>query len=129
MAGAETVPHIAVGLGATRRRSAFSVLVCRGCCCGTLRKHPGVDHDAQVDVLTRAAHHGGGHCRVVDCLDQCSASNLVVVRRHDGAPAVWLGGVLSAADTDAVADWLATGADTATMPNAVAARVVGRVNA
>jgi hypothetical protein len=103
--------------------------VCRGCCCGTLRKHPGVDHDAQVDVLTRAAHHGGGHCRVVDCLDQCSASNLVVVRRHDGAPAVWLGGVLSAADTDAVADWLATGADTATMPNAVAARVVGRVNA
>ncbi len=30
------------------------VTVCRGCCCGTLRKHPDVDHDAQLVDLTES---------------------------------------------------------------------------
>ena len=28
-----------------------TVTVCRDCCCGSARKHPRVDHDAQLDPL------------------------------------------------------------------------------
>ena len=94
--------------GAGRR---FTALVCRGCCCGTERKHPDVDHEAQVEVLAAAARAGGGHCRVVDCIDECWASNVVVVRRSGPhTPTVWLGGVLTIEQTAAVADWLSAGA-------------------
>ena len=107
----------------------FSVLVCRGCCCGTSRKHPDVDHEAQVAMLSSGAQQGGGRFRVVDCLDECSASNVVVVRRRDGHSAIWLGAVLSADDTAAVADWLARGAQVSAMSPAVTRRMMTRTSA
>jgi predicted metal-binding protein len=90
--------------------SALSVLVCRGCCCGTAAKHPLTDHDAQVDALRQTvARVPGARLRVVDCVDQCSRSNVVVVRRRDGGGSTWFGYVLSALDTKALAAWIEAG--------------------
>lgn len=96
------------------RPSSTTVLLCRGCCCGTAQKHPGVDHDAQEDALRAAAEeHPDVELRVVDCLDECDRSNVVVVRRG-GRPAkerdTWLGGVLTGKASDALAGWLTEGA-------------------
>lgn len=93
--------------GATHRLAADStarVLICRSCCCGTLRKHPKTDHEGQVAAISAVAR-----TRVVDCLGECAHSNVVVVRGGDGS-AVWLGGVNDTALTDAVCGWLAAGA-------------------
>lgn len=85
------------------------VTVCRGCCCGTRRKHPDVDHDRQLDIL-RAA----GSVRVSDCLNACDRSNVVVVQpatlaRPLGARPVWLGGVLDETSLSIVVEWIAAG--------------------
>jgi hypothetical protein len=79
------------------------VLVCRGCCCGTERKHPDVDHDAQLTAL-----QGVAQVRVVDCVDECSQSNVVIVRPGDGR-SIWLGRILDERVTAALCDWLADG--------------------
>lgn len=84
-----------------------SVLVCRGCCCGT-GKHPDVDHDGQLRRLGEATGVAGARLHVVDCLGPCERSNVVVVRR--GATRHWFGEVLDGSTTDALADWVATGA-------------------
>ena len=89
------------------------VRVCRDCCCGTERKHPGVDHDgllARLEVGTR------GRARVLRsaCLLACDESNVVVVtpsvagRRSGGRPA-WVRGVLDDATVDAITGWVALG--------------------
>lgn len=85
-----------------------SVLVCRGCCCGTT-KHPDVDHAGQVEVL-RASLPPGGKLWTVDCLGPCHASNVVVVRSAAGRS--WFGRVLSTGHTDALASWIQSGAQT-----------------
>lgn len=84
-----------------------SVLVCRDCCCGTARKHPDTDHDAQLAAI-RAA--GGAHHRVVvtRCLGVCEQSNVVVVRQRR-SPAVWLGGLTDESSTEALCAWLRNG--------------------
>lgn len=87
-----------------------TLTVCRGCCCGTTRKHPGTDHERQLDAL-RAA---GARVRVTDCLDACEHSNVVVVSpsregRLAGARPVWLSGVLREDDTEAVGEWVRSG--------------------
>lgn len=92
-----------------RSRRPLSVQACDGCCCGTARKHPGVDHAEQRERLQAAARHGGGRYRTVGCLDVCHASNVVVVRRPDGKR-VWFGRVLDAATLDALCDWIGRGA-------------------
>ncbi|WP_235564926.1 hypothetical protein [Modestobacter sp. Leaf380] len=84
--------------------------VCRGCCCGRTEKHPDVDHRAQLETLQRA----GARVRVVDCLDACERSNVVVVSptpagRAAGARPVWLGGVLDEETTAEVVQWVADG--------------------
>jgi hypothetical protein len=99
-----------VAISSPRDRGRFTVQVCRSCCCGTVRKHPDVDHDAQRSALASAAFAGGGTCRVVDCLDECHASNVVVLRHRDGRPAQWFGHVLRPEDTAALAAWIAGGA-------------------
>lgn len=101
-----------------RSHPAFRVLLCDGCCCGTERKHPDVDHAQQRTRLGHAARQGGGSVRTTGCLDRCSDSNVVVVRRSDG-PATWLGRVLDQDAERAVAAWLAAGADPAAMPASV----------
>jgi len=86
-----------------------SLTVCRDCCCGTARKHPGVDHRAQLERF-RAA----GRVRVSDCLDACAYSNVVVVSpspagRAAGAGPVWIFGVLDAETEDEVVAWVESG--------------------
>lgn len=89
---------------------ALSVLVRRGCCCGT-DKHPEVDHPAQVAAL-RDALPPDGRSRLweVDCLGPCERSNVVVVRA--AGTRTWFGGVLDSDDTGALAGWIAGGAAT-----------------
>ncbi len=99
-------------------KETTTLLVCRACCCGTVDKHPGTDHGAQLDALLDVAHHTPGLAvRVVDCLDECDRSNVVVVRRT-GLPRkerdLWLGGVLTPAATDALCAWARDGAAGAT---------------
>ncbi len=88
-------------------KSVQSVQVCDGCCCGTVRKHPDVDHATQRACIAEATEAGGGRFHVVGCLDQCHASNVVVVRR--GAQRIWLGQILAPAVTDELCTWLAAG--------------------
>jgi predicted metal-binding protein len=98
----------------SRRPPPTTVLLCRGCCCGTAAKHPDTDHLEQELALERAAaEHPDVELRVVDCLDECDRSNVVVVRRH-GRPAkerdTWLGGVVTGKASRALVDWVADGA-------------------
>jgi len=82
--------------------------VCRGCCCGTERKHPDVDHDAQLDRLSEAAS-ASVHVRSTGCLGPCADSNVIAVRLSGTRDRVWLGAMLSADATDALARWMADG--------------------
>jgi hypothetical protein len=97
-------------------------LVCRGCCCGTARKHPEIDHGAQIEALRRAL---GARLRVTDCLGPCDRSNVVVLRAR--APSgetrtTWLGGVLAPASTEALSAFLAARPPlSARLPGALAA--------
>jgi (2Fe-2S) ferredoxin len=103
----------------SRRRATPSlpagctVTVCRGCCCGTDRKHPGVDHAGQVPALVDGIG-GSGRVRVTDCLDACERSNVVVVGpspagRAAGARPVWLANVLHPETVAEVAEWVRAG--------------------
>jgi (2Fe-2S) ferredoxin len=90
-----------------------TVTVCRGCCCGTDRKHPGVDHNAQVDVLTTGIGDAG-QVRTSECLDACERSNVVVVGpspggRRAGARPVWLSGVLHPGTVAEIVEWVRQG--------------------
>jgi hypothetical protein len=99
------------------------VTVCRGCCCGTERKHPDTDHAAQLDALV-AGIGETGRVRISDCLDSCEYSNVVVVgpsadARRAGARPVWISGVL---DRRAVADivaWVRRGGPGVALPSDV----------
>lgn len=74
------------------------LVVCRGCCCGTAKKRPGVDHDDQLARL-RQLRDGEGRevpVRTSTCLGPCFQANVVVVQpsaagRHAGGRPVWLG--------------------------------------
>ncbi len=111
-----------VHLGPLRRGGHVSVSVCDGCCCGTTRKHPDLDHAEQRRRIAAAAQSAGGSCRVVGCVDECHASNVVVVRwPRSSHPALWLGGVLDESATAAVEMWLASGADPVQVPAEVRA--------
>jgi hypothetical protein len=89
------------------------VTVCRGCCCGTTRKHPEIDHDDQLRVL-RHELDGLAAVRVSDCLDACADSNVFVVQptpsaRTAGAKPVWVGGVLDERAMKDLISWVAGG--------------------
>lgn len=106
-----------------QRHSSVRVQVCDGCCCGTERKHPGIDHASIRNRIAAAADLAGGRMRVVDCIDECSQSNVVIVRpARDTSNRIWIGGVLDEATVDALCQWIAMGA-TETMPSEVASRV------
>lgn len=90
-----------------------TVTVCRDCCCGTIRKHPDVDHDAQLAAL-RDGIAEAGRLVVSPCLLACERSNVVVVApaaaaRVDGARPVWLAEVLTPDQTAAVVAWVRAG--------------------
>lgn len=97
------------------------VLLCRDCCCGRESKHPDVDHAAQRAALEALDDQAGRRgprirVRVVECLDECERSNVVVVRdfttqRSAGRRPtdVWLGGVLDRDATREVVAWVREG--------------------
>lgn len=90
-----------------------TVTVCRGCCCGSARKHPDVDHVAQLQRV-RDSLGPAARLRVSDCLDACERSNVMVVApspagRRAGARPVWLGDVLDDDTADDVAAWANNG--------------------
>ncbi len=91
------------------------VRVCRGCCCGRERKHRRPHHQGQLADLRDASAAGGGtRVLVADCLDRCDDSNVVLLRpsraaKRSGARPLWLGGVLTQAQTDLLAGWLRRG--------------------
>jgi hypothetical protein len=93
---------------------AALVTVCRGCCCGTRAKHPDTDHAGQLAALRAALSGTAVRLRIVECLDACEHSNVVIVspgasgRRAEGRP-VWLGGVLGRDPIEEIAAWAAAG--------------------
>lgn len=94
-------------------RTRPTVTVCRGCCCGTAKKHPRIDHDAQL-VELRDLVHGVADLRVTDCLGPCERSNVMVVSpsrdgRQGGGRSTWLGQVLDGEAGSAIAGWLRDG--------------------
>ena len=87
--------------------------MCRGCCCGTTRKHPDVDHDGIAEILERASGPEAELVRV-DCLWACDLSNVVVVNptaqaRRQGARPVWVTHVNTLELARAVAGWVRLG--------------------
>ncbi|BBY28772.1 (2Fe-2S) ferredoxin domain-containing protein [Mycolicibacterium sediminis] len=94
-------------------RSKPTVTVCRGWCCGTVKKHPTIDHEARLARL-RDLVEGIGNLRTSDCLGPCERSNVVVVspsapgHRAGGRPA-WLGYVLDTHTETDISDWLRDG--------------------
>jgi predicted metal-binding protein len=85
-----------------------TMLVCRGCCCGTTRKHPELDHGAQLARLREAAAAGGAKVIATDCLGPCDRSNVVVLRgpAADGCATVWIAQLLEDEATDLLAAFL-----------------------
>ncbi|GIJ48034.1 hypothetical protein Val02_49200 [Virgisporangium aliadipatigenens] len=91
-----------------------AVLVCRGCCCGTVAKHPDTDHEAHLARLHRAQEAGELTVRVTDCLNNCDNSNTVVVRpstagRRLGGRVTWFGEVLDTGLVEELVSWTAAG--------------------
>lgn len=56
------------------------VYVCRGCCCGTRKKHPHSDAKALERVAKRGAAAAGARYTKTKCLGPCGQGNIVVVR-------------------------------------------------
>lgn len=87
--------------------------MCRGCCCGTARKHPGVDHDAIVELIGRELD-GIAQVVTTECLWACDLSNVVVVNpsvegRRAGARPAWLTEVNSVERARSLATWVRNG--------------------
>jgi hypothetical protein len=91
------------------RHPPLRVLLCDDCCCGTERKHPGVDHRGFHARLSAAAVSAGGRSRRVDCLGVCERSNVVVVKTPS-AGAIWIGEVLDEQTVGALEAWIGAGA-------------------
>jgi (2Fe-2S) ferredoxin len=122
-------PPKSVHLAQRRRRGhapSTTVLVCRGCCCGTARKHPDVDHEAQL-AAWRAAARGDVTVRATGCLGPCSASNVVAVRLPGDDRRLWLGGLLDQDVTDLVTAWIGRGCPLP-LPPALASHQLGVVH-
>ena len=90
--------------------------VCRGCCCGTRKKVPGVDHKAQLARLSAIDDHSARRVpvRTSKCLGICFQANVVVVQpsqegRAAGGRPVWLGQMTEDKLLDAVDEWIFEG--------------------
>jgi (2Fe-2S) ferredoxin len=89
------------------------VRMCRGCCCGTERKHPDVNHDAIAAALEGSPGPAIEVVRV-ECLWACEHSNVVVVNpasqaRQSGSRPAWITEVNTVERAQAVADWVRAG--------------------
>ncbi|WP_105973932.1 hypothetical protein [Streptomyces geranii] len=102
-------------IGAARNRPC-TLIVCRGCCCGDPRKHPGYDHDWQLERLRAAATASAGRLavRTSDCLGPCDQANIIVVQpsgegRRRGGKAVWIGWSMGDDCTEEIIGWAEAG--------------------
>ncbi|MDX3114106.1 (2Fe-2S) ferredoxin domain-containing protein [Streptomyces scabiei] len=102
-------------IGAAARRPC-TLVVCRGCCCGVARKHPGFDHAWQLERLRAAAAASGGgfQVRTTDCLGPCDQANVVVVQpsadgRRAGGRATWVGFAMDDDCTQEILAWATAG--------------------
>ncbi|MFF5189179.1 (2Fe-2S) ferredoxin domain-containing protein [Streptomyces sp. NPDC000345] len=109
------VPRQRALIGAAVSRPC-TLVVCRGCCCGDARKHPGYDHDWQLERLVAAASDAGGafQVRTTDCLGPCDQANVVVVQpsaagRRAGGRATWVGFAMDDDCTEEILQWAAAG--------------------
>ncbi|MEV5340368.1 (2Fe-2S) ferredoxin domain-containing protein [Streptomyces sp. NPDC052676] len=107
-----------MGSGGTLRFAPrpCTLVVCRGCCCGNARKHPGTDHAWQLERLRAAAADSGGRftVRTTDCLGPCDQANVIVVQpsgagRRAGGRAVWVGFAMDDDSTEELLAWAAAG--------------------
>jgi (2Fe-2S) ferredoxin len=103
--------------------------VCGGCCCGTPRKHPDIDHDHHLDLLHELLGRQA-RIRVTDCLGYCAASNVITVTpsaagRQRGGRTAWFGFVLDEQVITELAEWvLAGGPGVATLPDTLELHLV-----
>ena len=74
------------------------IVLCRGCCCGSVAKRPHVDHAAALARLEAFAttHAQVAAVRTSECLGPCEQADVVVVRpspegRRRGGRPVWFG--------------------------------------
>ena len=95
------------------------VWVCRGCCCGTRKKHPGVDHKALERAARAGAEAAGVRYEVTDCLGPCGQGNIIVVRT--GGTTRWFRRMLDVESTVALLDAVATDAP---LPHALDRRLM-----
>ncbi|MGW0945310.1 (2Fe-2S) ferredoxin domain-containing protein [Streptomyces sp. NPDC002623] len=116
------VPAQRALIGAAASRPC-TLVVCRGCCCGDARKHPGFDHDRQLERLRSAAAASGGAfaVRTTDCLGPCDQANVVVVQpsaagRRAGGRATWVGFAMDDDGTEEILAWAAAGGPGVTAP-------------
>ncbi|GAB2853214.1 hypothetical protein GCM10027074_20210 [Streptomyces deserti] len=96
------------------REHPCTLVVCRGCCCGDSRKHPGTDHAGQVARLHAAAAEHGFRVRTTDCLGPCDQANVIVVTpstagRRAGGRATWIGFAMDEDCTEELVRWAAAG--------------------
>ncbi|MEV6164864.1 (2Fe-2S) ferredoxin domain-containing protein [Streptomyces sp. NPDC052052] len=97
-----------VGAGTAATGAPCRIVVCRDCCCGSV-KVAGIDHAQQLARLRAEAP-----VRVSDCLDVCDQANVVVVQpsaegRAAGARPVWLGLVNDPGATEDILAWVRAG--------------------
>ena len=90
------------------------VWVCRGCCCGTRKKHPGVDHDDLLATTKAGAKAAGMKVSKTDCLGPCGQGNIVVVRA--GGEICWFRKMNAHEPTAALAGHLADGGSLSDLP-------------
>ncbi|KIH96963.1 hypothetical protein LP52_22185 [Streptomonospora alba] len=110
------------------------LVVCRGCCCGTAKKRPGVDHEGQLERL-RGLRDGDGRevpVRTSTCLGICFQANVVVVQpssagRERGGRPVWIGGFTEDRLIDDLDTWVHDGGPgAAPLPESLAERVTSK---
>ncbi|TYC14324.1 (2Fe-2S) ferredoxin domain-containing protein [Actinomadura syzygii] len=90
-----------------------TVTVCRGCCCGTDRRNPGIDHDVLERRLRRQLAHDV-RVRYTDCLGPCTHANIIVINpsaagRAAGGRTTWIGHVLDTGAVDDITAWANAG--------------------
>ena len=71
---------VAKGAKSDKKIKKDAVWVCRGCCCGTKAKHPGIEHKALERQVRKGAEEIGARYEVTKCLGPCGQGNVVVVR-------------------------------------------------
>lgn len=85
------------------------VWLCRGCCCGTRSRHPGIDHRELERNARRGAEQAGVRYEVTKCLGPCGQGNVVVVRT--GGVVRWFRRMNDVSSTVALLEHVATGGD------------------